>query len=267
MEGLSAEGLEAPAAADRSPYARADLYDLLFRDYVADLDFYLAAARGAGGAVLDLGCGTGRVLLPCLAAGLDAEGLDLSAEMLERLRSNAAARGLSARAALGDMRDFTMPRRYACVMIPFNAFAHNLNADDQIATLRRCHEHLVSGGRLVFDAFSATPAMIARPVSEPVLELETTHPRSGLPVRLYDGRRLDLATQTQHSQIEIHELDAAGAPMHVHRSAAVVRWVSPSEMELLLRLAGFSRWEIAGGFDGRPAPEHQGLLVVSAWKA
>jgi hypothetical protein len=58
MEGLSAGGIEAPAAApwqtvaaDRSPYTRADLYDLLFRDYVADLDFYLAAARAADGAV------------------------------------------------------------------------------------------------------------------------------------------------------------------------------------------------------------------------
>lgn len=274
MEGLSAPGLEAPAAAasqpvaaDRSPYTRADLYDLLFRDYAADLDFYLAAARAAGGAVLDVGCGTGRVLLPCLAAGLDAEGLDLSVRMLERLRANAAARGLAARATLGDMRDFTMSRRYACVMIPFNAFAHNLSADDQIATLRTCHEHLVSGGRLVFDAFSATPAMIAQPVSEPVLEMETSHPRTGLPVRLYDGRRLDLATQTQHSRIEIQELDAAGAPIEVHRFEAAVRWVSPSEMELLLRLAGFSRWETAGGFDGRPAPEHQGSLVVSAWRA
>src|SRR5262249_10834177 len=127
MEGLSAEGLDAPVASDpaasgsepeRSPYARADLYDLLFHDYAADLDYYLEAARSAGGAVLDVGCGTGRVLLPCLAAGLDAEGLDSSPEMLERLRANAISRGLTARATLGDMRAFRMPRHYACVMIP-----------------------------------------------------------------------------------------------------------------------------------------------------
>ena len=88
--------------------------------------------------------------------------------MIERLRVNAAAKGLSPRVAIADMRSFRMPRRYACVMIPFNAFAHNLTADDQIGTLRCCHEHLAPGGRLLFDVFSATPAMVATPVAEPV---------------------------------------------------------------------------------------------------
>ena len=262
VEGLSAGG---PAGAP-SPYTRPDLYDLLFRDYAADLDFYLAAAREAGGPVLDVGCGTGRILLRALAAGLDVEGLDDSADMLERLRTNAAAKGLAPRVTLGDMRDFRLPRRYACVMIPFNAFAHNLTAEDQLGTLRSCHEHLVPGGRLVFDAFSATTAMLAEPVAEPVLELETPHPETGLAIRLYDGRRLDPATQTQHSRIEVHELDATGALARRHRFEALVRWVYRSEMELLLRLAGFRRWRITGGFDGRSAAEHQGTIVVSAWK-
>jgi SAM-dependent methyltransferase len=256
-------GSESPAP---SPYTRADLYDLLFQHYQADLDFYLGAAREARGPVLDVGCGTGRVLLPCLAAGLDVDGVDNSAEMLERLRVNARAKRHEPRVVLADMRDFRMPRRYACVMIPFNAFAHNLTSDDQIASLRRCREHLLPRGRLVFDVFSATPAMVAEPVAAPVLELEVPHPETSLPVRLYDGRRLDPATQTQHSQIEVLELDAAGGVAHSHRFVALVRWVYPSEMELLLRLAGFARREITGGFDGRPLADHQGGIVVSAWK-
>jgi SAM-dependent methyltransferase len=258
VEGLSTD--------TPSPYTRADLYDLLFRDYAADLGFYLGMAREAGGPVLDVGCGTGRVLLRALEAGLDVDGLDDSAEMLARLRQSAEARRLTPGVIQADMRGFRMPRRYAGIMIPFNAFAHNLTTDDQIATLRRCHEHLAPGGRLVFDVFSATPAMVATPVTEPVLELETPHPETGLPLRLYDGRRLDLATQTQHSQIAIEELDAEGRVARTHRFATVVRWVYPSEMELLLRLAGFDGWEVAGGFDGRPAADHEGGIVVSAWR-
>jgi len=260
------DAADARSADAPSPYTRADLYDLLFRDYADDLDFYLGAAKAAGGPVLDLGCGTGRVLLRALAAGLDIDGLDDSAEMLARLRSNAAARGLAPRVTQGDMRGFRMARRYPCVMIPFNAFAHNLTADDQVATLRCCHEHLAPGGRLVFDVFSATPAMVATPMAEPVLELEKPHPETGLPLRLYDGRRLDIATQTQHSQIAIEELDAGGKVARTHRFVAVVRWIYPSEMELLLRYAGYTRWEITGGFDGRPAADHQGGIVISAWK-
>lgn len=256
---------EAATPATPSPYTRADLYDLLFNGYAADLDFYVGAAKRAGGPVLDVGCGTGRVLLPCLAAGLDVDGVDNSAEMLERLRLHARAKGFTPHVQLADMREFHMPRRYAGVIIPFNAFAHMLAHDDQIATLRCCREHLVPGGRLVFDV-SATPAMVAEPVADPVLELETAHPETGLPVRLYDGRRLDVATQTQHSRIEVQELDAAGAVAQAHRFVTMVRWTYPSEMELLLRLAGFARWEIAGGYDGRPVAEHQGLIIVSAWR-
>lgn len=272
VEGLSVDAASGAGAAPGarssdgpSPYTRADLYDLLFRDYVADLDFYLGIARAAGGPVLDLGCGTGRVLLRALEAGLDVDGLDDSAEMLARLRQNAAARGLTARVTQGDMRAFALPRRYACVMVPFNAFAHNLDADQQLATLRCCREHLLPGGRLVFDVFSATPAMVATPVAEPVLELETPHPETGLLLRLYDGRRLEIATQTQHSEITIEELDAQRRVARAHRFVAVVRWIDPGEMELLLRRAGYARWEITGGFDGPPAAGHEGGIVVSAW--
>jgi len=164
------------------------------------------------------------------------------------------------------MRGFHMPRRYACIMIPFNAFAHVLTSDDQIATMRACHEHLLPRGRLVFDVFSATTEMLAAPVTEPVLELETRNPATGLVVRLYDGRRLDVATQTQHSQIAIEELDAEANVAHTHRFVTVVRWTWPSEMDLLLRLAGFAEREITGGFDGRPVAEHPGSIVVSAWR-
>jgi len=271
MEGLSAVpvslGAASPGLAEGpSPYTRADLYDLLFRDYAADLGFYLGVAREAGGAVLDVGCGTGRVLLRALEAGLDVDGLDDSTEMLARLRQNAAAQGLAPRVTEGDMRAFALPRRYAGMLIPFNAFAHNLTADDQLATLRCCHQHLAPGGRLVFDVFSATPAMLATPVADPVLELETPHPETGRLLRLYDGRRLDVATQTQHSRIAIEELDAHGRVERTHRFETTVRWIYPSEMELLLRLSGFDRWAIAGGFDGRPVADHQGAIVVSAWR-
>jgi SAM-dependent methyltransferase len=263
VEGLT----PAPSgAAVPSPYTRADLYDLLFQDYTHDLDFYLGLARAASGPSLDVGCGTGRVLLRALDAGLDMDGLDDSAEMLARLRANAAARGLAPQVALADMRGFRMPRRYACVMIPFNAFAHVLSSDDQIATLQACREHLLPGGRLTFDVFSATVEMLATPPAEPVLELEAMNPATGLKLRLYDGRRLDVVTQTQHSHIAIEELDARERVAHTHRFVTVVRWTWPSEMDLLLRLAGFERREIRGGFDGRPVEEHAGSIVVSAWR-
>ncbi len=258
----------APAApgAFPSPFARPDLYDVLFADVDSDLPFYLDLGRSAGGPVLDVGCGTGRLLLPLLEAGVDVEGLDLSVPMLERLREKARARGLAPRVHHAAMASFTLPRRFRLVMIPFNAFVHNLTAEEQIATLACCQRHLEPGGLLAFDVSSPSPAMLGQPAGRRVLEMEAEHPGTGLPVRLWDARGFDVPAQTQHSHIEIEELDAAGIVTATHRSAVVVRWIWPAEMELLLRLAGFARWKLWGDFDRGPLAADSGLLVVEAWK-
>ncbi len=249
-----------------SPFARPDLYDVLFADVDSDLPFYLELGRGAGGAVLDVGCGTGRLLLPLLQAGVDVEGLDLSAPMLERLREKARAQGLEPRVHRASMSSFSLPRTFRLVMIPFNAFVHNLTAEEQIATLAGCRRHLEPGGLLAFDVSAPTPARLAQPPGRRELEVESEHPVTGLPVRLWDARRFDVVAQTQHSHIEIEELDGAGVVAATHRSAVVVRWVYPAELELLLRLAGFARWQLWGDFARGPLAADAGLTVVEAWR-
>ena len=249
------------------PYARPDLYDLLFARLDADLPFWLGAARGGPGEppgpVLDLCCGTGRVLVPLLEAGLEVEGVDLYPRMLALARSNAAARGHAPRLVAADMRRFETGRRYAAIVIPFNAFAHNLTTDDQLATLARCHAHLQPGGRLAFDVFSATPAMLAEPIAEPVLELEVEG-ASGGRLQLWDGRRLDVPAQIQHSRIEVREIARDGSSGETHRFDTRVRWVHRFELDLLLRLTGFARWEIWGGPDRGPVTAQTAMLFALA---
>lgn len=257
-------------AKDPEPYARPDLYDLLFSRYTDDLPFWLAAARkprarGPGaGAVLDLCCGTGRVLVPLLEAGLEAEGVDLYPGMLERARAHAAARGYAPRLIAADMRSFDTGRRYDSILIPFNAFAHNLTTADQLATLARCLAHLEPGGRLTFDVFSATPAMMASPVADPVMELEAEPGPDGRRYQLWDGRRLDAPAQIQHSRIEVRELARDGSLAATHRFDTSVRWVHRAELELLLRHAGFARWEIWGGVDRGPVTAETAMLYAVA---
>jgi SAM-dependent methyltransferase len=256
--------MPSPTATRPSPYVAAELYDLILGGYRDDLEFYVGRARAATGPVLELACGTGRVLLPTLEAGVEIEGLDLQPQMIERLHANAAQRGLTARAAVGDMRDFSLGRRFALVTITFNAFVHNLTAEDQIATLRCCRAHLEPGGALVFDVMAPTLGLLADPDGEPVLELEILHPETGLPVRLYDTRAKDLVAQTQHSVIEIRETCADGREI-AHPFETTVRWIHKPEMELLLALAGFTRWSIHGDFAGEPLDDDASLMVVTAW--
>ena len=78
-----------------SPFDDGELYDAILHDFSYGSDFYLGLAKEADGPVLDIGCGTGRILLPCLQAGVDVDGLDLFEPMLSRLRQKAEALQLS----------------------------------------------------------------------------------------------------------------------------------------------------------------------------
>ncbi len=250
----------------RSPFDDAELYEVLFCDLAFGRDFYVELARGAGGPVLEVACGTGRILLPCLQAGVEIDGLDLYPAMLDVLKRKAKASGVSPRLYAGDMRDFTLPRRYSLIFIAFNGFVHNLTTEDQLKALMVCREHLQPGGLLVFDVFFPGLEIIGGPERTPVLEGEVKHPATGLPVRIYDTRTYNRVEQIQYSAIEIQELDAEGRVAAAHRSETSMRWTFKPEMELLLRTAGFQRWEIFGGFDRRPLASEKDLIVVFAWK-
>ncbi len=247
-------------------YIEPELYDACYGWWKDDIPFYTGLARAAGGPVLEVACGTGRVYLPLLEAGVDADGFDLHPGFLAVLWRRAAARGLAPRVVQADMRDFTMPRRYALVVIPFRAFLHNLTTADELRTLRCCREHLEPGGRLVLDLFHPTFERLVEPDGEWRHELDLVHPASGVPLSLWSRSARDRVNQTQHAEMELRELGEGGEVRARHPHAVDLRWVYRGEMELLLRAAGFAGWEVAGGFDGRPLVKDTDLMVWTAWK-
>ncbi len=249
-----------------SVFDNGDLYDLVLKDIPYGCDFYLALARQAKGPVLEVACGTGRILLRCMQAGIDIEGLDLFEGMLKTLRAKADALGLSPRLHQTDMSNFSLPGRFALIMIPFNAFIHNMTQEAQISCLRFCHQHLLPGGLLAFDTFFPSLEIIGAPENTRVLEGEFPHPESGLPVRLYDTRSFDRVAQIQHSLNEIELLAEDGSVQAVYRSQVSSRYIYKHEMELLLRVAGYERWEIYGDFDGGPLALEKDAMIVLAWK-
>ncbi len=250
-----------------STFDDGDAYDLVLNDMPYGREFYVALAREADGPVLDVACGTGRILLPCLQAGVDIEGVDVYEPMLRRLRAKAAAAGLAPTLHQADMSDFSLPRRYALVMIPFNAFIHNMTQESQIRCLTRCREHLLPGGRFVFDTFFPSLEIVGAPQNTRVLEGEMPHPVTGLPLRMYDTRTFDRVAQTQHSINEIELIGPDGAVERVIRSQISSRYIYKHEMELLLRVAGFARWEIWGDFERRPLARETDAMIVAAWNS
>ncbi len=254
------------SAALPSPYEAPAVYDLVLEHFRDDLPFWLEEARAARGPVLELACGTGRVLLHLLENGIDADGADLHAAMLERLRSKAEQRRLSPRVVEADMRAFQLPRRYARVFIPFNAFAHCDTVEEQLACLRCCRDHLEPGGALVVHMSYPTLAYWSEGEGQRMLEAEVRDPATGRLVRMWDTRTKDRIGQRQHSLTEVEELDESGGVARTHCFETSQRWVYLFELELLLRGAGFARWEVVGGFERAPFTREEQQMMGFGWR-
>jgi hypothetical protein len=86
-------------------------------------------------------------------------------------------------------------------------------------------------------------------------------------MRMYDTRSFDRVAQVQHSLNDLELLSADGSVATVYRTRASARYVYKHEIKLLLRVAGFTRWEIYGDFDRRPLTRETDAMIVSAWNA
>jgi 2-polyprenyl-3-methyl-5-hydroxy-6-metoxy-1,4-benzoquinol methylase len=147
-------------------YADPALYDLLFpntRDCtsvadqtrwertIASEQFYIEQARGSGGRVLELGCGSGRLTIPIAQKGIDIVGADLSPSMLQSARAKGTAAGLQIPFVQTDMRQFDLGARFSTILIPGNSLLHLLTIKDLKQCFASVRRHLAPGGKLVFD--------------------------------------------------------------------------------------------------------------------
>lgn len=115
--------------------------------YAADLGLWSELAREAGGPVLELGAGTGRVALHLAAAGVEVTALDRSDDLLETLRARASDRGVALETVQADARDFDLERRFALICAPMQLMHLLGGGAGRAAALAACAGHLRSGGR------------------------------------------------------------------------------------------------------------------------
>ncbi len=143
---------------------------------LVDLPFYLDLARQNGGPVLELGCGTGRVLLATARAGIAVHGVDNSLPMLKILRTllEQETREVQDRALIseGDMRSLRLDQKFPLVVIPFRPLQHMYTVEDQVKALQTAAFHLRGNGILAFDVFYPKFERLVGGTGEEFLELE-----------------------------------------------------------------------------------------------
>lgn len=249
----------------------ARFYDLTHASLTADLPLVLQLASATDGSILELGCGSGRLLLPLARAGHSVTGLDLSQGMLDRARAAVAqeATAVQRRITLyqADMTRFALPSAptFGLAMIPYNTLLH-LDTAQALATLRQVRACLGENGRLFIDL--ANPVDIASTPEDALLSLENvlTDPETGELIVHLASNRLDTAAQTL--QITwIYDVSAPnGGPVHRTVAHGTYHYRYPHQLELLLQDAGFKLLHLWGDYDQSPYDETSDRLLVLAAK-
>lgn len=233
-----------------------------------DVPFYIEEARRSGGPVLELGCGTGRVLIPTARAGFEITGLDRAGGMLARLRENLAREPMEVRDRItlveGDMRDFELGHQFALVTIPFRGFQHQVGIADQLACLESIRRHLAPGGRLVFDLFNPHFKYLVADRSDEKEDTPWTPMPGGRMLRRTSRvTAVDFIAQTSSVEIIWYVKDASGHEDRRVQSFAM-RWFLRAEVEHLLARAGYRVVEIAGDLAHGPLTNEALEIVVVA---
>jgi SAM-dependent methyltransferase len=225
--------------------AAADLYDFVVPYRTRpDVAFFIELALESGGPVLELGCGTGRVLIPTARAGLEILGLDQSPEMLAACRRKMLEESSDVQSRVRlveeDMRQFELSRQFALVTIPFRPFQHLVDVDDQLACLECVHRHLTESGRLVFDVFNPSLTGLTR---ENVGQEEQTGPAFELPDGRSVVRREKVVSRDHFKQVIsielIYYVTYADGRQERLVHAFPMRYYFRYEVEHLLARAGF----------------------------
>lgn len=241
-------------------------YDLCARyydgDYEAagyehDVAFYVERAGASGGPVLEMGCGTGRVLLEIARAGIDVVGVDVSGEMLARLQERLAVEPATVRRRVrtlrGDVRSVRVEGEFALVTAPFRVVQHLVERRDQRAWLQTVARHLRRDppGELVFDVFQPDYGMIAESPLVSV-DIEREEPGAGRTVRRVSHAEHHPEDQTFQVGFDWLVQDRRGEEVVETSVTTLARWFTRPELECLLELEGFEVLDFWGDFDGSP---------------
>lgn len=249
------------------PYAAiAELYDLEHAGYDDDLDLYRQLAQATDQPLLELGCGSGRLLVPLATAGSQLTGLDRSPPMLARAAAVVAAAGVTDRVTLcrGSMveADQVISGHFGLIILALNGLLHVATAAEQRQTLASARRLLAPGGRLVTDLLNPVPAFL-HAMEQGVQHEGSWLQAGGGQVDKFASRRVFPAAQQIETDLW-YDLTNPDSSLHRFTSSFPMRYLHRAEVELLLELAGFTAWQVYGSYElDRYDDDSDRLLVIA----
>lgn len=238
------------------------LYDLEHADFTDDVDLLLELADIGEGPILELGCGTGRILLPLAKAGHQVAGIDSSGPMLAIARERLADHNVTL--IKGDMAELERigGAPYGMIIASLNSIMHLENPDQQRAMIRSAWGALKPGGRLVIDTLNPSLGQLNHLLNATHLEGSWSDP-AGSTIDKWGHRQPGEESQVIDTLIWYDQLSTSGEFSRI-RTRFNLRYVHQSELALLLDAAGFYQVDWYGSYELDPwHPESDRIIAVA----
>lgn len=230
-----------------------------------DREFYRGVIQQSGVPALDVGCGTGRLLLDYLARGIDIDGVDTSPEMLDLGHAKARRAGMSPRLFQQSMQSLDLPRRYRTIIVPSSSFQLVVERDQAAEAMRRFFLHLEPGGVL---AMPFTIPYRGGSKSDMVVEdwkcdADEANAEDGSLIRLWTRRVFDCVQQLEHTQNRFEVIrDGVVVAAEEHVRSPATRWYTQPDARDLYARAGFTGIRLVSGFSAAPAERDDSLFTA-----
>ena len=236
----------------------ASTYDLLVPEDLGDVEFFRRVIAGDGEPALEIGCGTGRLLLNYLEQGLDVEGVDSSEEMLAICRRKAGERKLRPRLYQQSMQSLDLARRYRTIYVPACSLMLLTRLEDVVSSLAAFHRHLLPEGCLIVPLFLPWKADVA---TEAASSGEWRLRRVHSSVRCWERANYDFAAQIKSIRLR-YEL-----PGRTEELEMALRWYTQEQFAGMLREAGFGEVRALRRYGPEPAQPEDADFTFLATKA
>ncbi len=246
----------------------ARFYDYEQANFIKDIPFYTDYARSCGGEVLELGCGSGRILIPIAEAGIKITGLDVSPAMLniaqkkiDPLDKN-IQRNIHLR--LGSMEKFEIKNKFSMIFIAFRSFQHLVEREERDSCLDCVSKHLDKTGIFILDLFAPRHDYLAQQKRSVFLG-GFYDQENGVYVTRRAEDEYDLREQTIKED-RFYEWTGEDGAFHRHLWTFKLYYLFRYEVELLLEKHGFKIIDVYGDFDKSPYNYYSGEQIFVAQK-
>jgi SAM-dependent methyltransferase len=244
----------------------ASLYDVF--EFEADVPLYVELARAQGPKVLEVACGSGRLVLPLARAGFSVVGIDASPHMLEIARAKLDEEPDAARRVQlieADMRQFELHARFDLAIVAVRSFAYLTERTDQQQCLERIAAHLRRGGVLAIDLLHPRPDWLASPIGSMRDDLLQRSAQHGFTLsRVESVVSTDLAAQVRVIRSAYEAIDDHGVPVVKRFVEWPFRYTYRFEAEHMLERAGFAVEAVYGGYQRQPLTNDSTAMVFVA---